>query len=464
MRRTSLLAASLSVASALACGSPPPPASAKPAASAPAASGAGAPRADAQANRVVQAALERVAKLRELAAVGPVRGKYVSRAEMVEYVRRQLRTEIPPEVVTASGELLFALDTVGERFDYEQSLLALMGSQLAGYYDPEDETMYLAEDLGGAERRATLAHELVHALQDQHYDLGALVKWHDDASDSQGAVHCLAEGDATSAMMDELLADRGMKAIDLSSSAFGLEARAMTELMPDIAEVPSILKRSIVAPYIDGIELVHFLRRRAGWAAVDAVWKNPPATTEQVLHPEKLLKREAAENVPIPPPPPGGPSKLTYHDVLGEQSIELLFEEWMPRAKAVAAATGWAGDRLGAYVEGRRWAALWRIRYDDEAAAVRGLEAFARGLLRPELDTVASASAARDFVPAATAEAEARPGRLCRERTQRGPFAVQRRGRDIAVVVGPYRRAESHAVSDGRCAQALAWAAAGLGQ
>jgi hypothetical protein len=182
-----------------------------------------------------------------------------------------------------------------------------------------------------------------------------------------------------------------------------------------------------------------------------------------VLHPEKLLKREAAENIPIPPPPPGGPSKLTYHDVLGEQSIELLFEEWMPRSKAVDAAAGWAGDRLGAYVDGRRWAALWHIRYDDEARASRGLEAFARGLLRPELDTVASPSAARDFVPAATAAAETRGGRLCRERTQRGPFAAVRRGRDIAIAVGPYRRAESHAVSDGRCAQALAWATASLG-
>jgi hypothetical protein len=178
-----------------------------------------------------------------------------------------------------------------------------------------------------------------------------------------------------------------------------------------------------------------------------------------VLHPEKLLAREPPESVPIPGPPPRGPTKLTYHDVLGEQSLRLLFEEWMPRNKAVDAAAGWAGDRLAAYVDGGRWAAAWHIRYDDEPAAARALEAFARGVLRTE---AVAAVTSRVAVGPADAAREARSGRLCRERALRGPFAAARRGRDIAVAVGPFRRSSAGASSDGQCPQALAWTAAML--
>src|SRR6185436_3813647 len=94
---------------------------------------------------------------------------------------------------------------------------------------------------------------------------------------------------------------------------------------------PPIIVRSVMAPYSDGIELVHWARRRGGWAAVDELWRNPPTTSEQMLHPEKLLAREPAEPIGVPVAPPAGPSAVLYHDVMGEQSVRLMFEEWLPR-------------------------------------------------------------------------------------------------------------------------------------
>jgi hypothetical protein len=407
-------------------------------------------------DRVVGRALAVVSGLRELPAKKPVQGQLIERQAMLDYVRRQLKKEIPPAVLRASEELLYAFGTVSASFDYERNLLKMMGSQLAGYYDTDDETMYLAADLGEAERRATLSHELVHALQDQHYDLGALVEWKEDASDVQGAIHALAEGDATSAMMDELLSDRGLRAVDVPDKLLSAEARGSIELLPELADVPMILKRSLVAPYADGLELVHHLRRRGGWAAVDAVWKKPLGSTEQLLHPTKLEAREPPETVPIPAAGAQGPTKLAYHDVLGEQSLRILFEEWMPRAAAVSAASDWAGDRIAVYSDGGdRHAVAWRVRYDNERAALRGLEAFATGALR---------SGASDTTAARDAGLASRAGKVCRDRPEHGPFAAVRRARDVAVVLGPYRRRGQAVTGDGSCSVALVWAQVVAGQ
>jgi hypothetical protein len=409
---------------------------------------------ESDADRVVAEALITVSRRRQLPAKGPVRGKTVDRDEMVERVRQEMRREVPAPIIAAQSELLFGLGTVPKDFDYEKSLMELMGAQLAGFYEPEEKTMFLARDLPPLEQDATLAHELVHALQDQHYDLKRLIGYRDDASDEQGAIHALAEGDATSAMMDHMLAPRGMSALDLSEEMFGIEARGSVEMTPGAANVPSILKRSVIAPYVDGVAFVNWARRSGGWEHVDQVWARPPVTTEQLLHVEKYVKHEPAEPIAVPSALPKGPKDVSYHDILGEESVAILFEEWMPRRVAVEAAAGWAGDRIAVFEEGKRHALAWHVRYDDEASAARGLEAFARGVLRPE------GAKPTEWVDPKKARAAAKTGSSCQKRPGAGPFAVFRKGRDIALVAGPWEREKGVPRAAGDCAAALGWAKA----
>lgn len=432
---------------------PVPPATSPPEAPPPAPIAIAEPTPEAQeadADAIVARVLVEVARLRELAVKGKVKGETVGRQQMVEQVRQQIRREIPAPVMLAQNDLLFALGVVPASFDYEKSVLELMGTQLAGFYEPRSKTMYLAEDLVGMERHATLAHELVHALQDQHYDLGAKIKFKEDATDAQSAVHALAEGDATSAMLDQMLMARGMKATDLSDSMISLEARGGIEMAPDAAGVPSLLKRSVVSPYVDGVELVHWARRRGGWAAVDAIWRKPPVSTEQLLHPDKYLAGEAPEVIALPVAPKKGPNTVIYRDVLGEQSVRIVLEEWMPRRSAVEAAAGWAGDRIAVFRDGERAAMAWRLRWDDEKGAQRGATAFARGVLARKGEVVSGETAARELSG----------GHLCRERRDAGPFAVLRQARDVVLVAGPFRRSGATAHSDAGCGAAVAWARA----
>ncbi len=419
----------------------------------------GAPtmRPDATAEATVARALSYVSRLRELDATEPVKGRVITRDEMVSRVEHSLDTEIPPAVVKASGEILFALGTVPASFDYRLGLLQVMRSELLGFYEPHEKTMFIGADVRGQELDATLWHELVHALQDQHYGLEKLLDFQDDAGDWQGAVHALAEGDATSAMLDALFADKHVRAPDLPDKMMNLQNALSAG---SVEGVPAIIKRSVVAPYLDGLSFVNALRRRGGWPAVTAAWQRLPASTEQVLHLDKYDAHEAPEPLPPLVASSSAPTQAVYSDVYGEQTLRILFEEWMPGRAAREAASGWAGDRLTSYSDGDRTSVAWRIRYDNEAAALNGLHAFARGVLAPEDQTTDASGRLSEFVSAADAERATRTGHVCRERHTRGPFAVLRHGRELGVILGPFRRNSQSAVSEGQCSAALGWAAA----
>jgi hypothetical protein len=433
---------------------PPPPAapSASAAKSAEPASSQ-EPPTDEEAKRVVELALSHVAEVRKLTPKHPVKGVVISRDALLERIKKDLLVDLDADLIEGTRELLFALNLTAADFDYFENLLLLYGTQLAGFYDPEAKEMVLLDDLGVEAQEATLWHELVHALQDQHYDLRKLTKWAPDRGDAVSAAQSFAEGDAMSAMMDVMLLPRGQRALDMSETLIA-QSMAAIEALPEVRDVPSILKRSIVAPYTDGLSFTHALRREGDWNRVDRAWGAPPETTEQLLHPEKYRANEAAERISLPPAPPSGPTTVRYRDVLGEQTVRLVLEEWVPLETARKAASGWAGDRVAVFADGDRRAVAIALRYDDEASARRALEAVARGALAEPLE---NPTRARSATVDAGAKA-ARAGRFCGERELRGPFAVVRVGRDLGVTLGPYTRDKATTRSASDCAKALAWA------
>lgn len=439
------------------CGAAPQPPSSPPKAAEPAVSpGPPAPRGEAEeptdgdgldaaeAARKVAAMLARVADARSLPAKRAVASHVLARGALLHKIREHVDREIPPDVIRGQGEVLVALGLVPPDFDYLAGTFRLLESQLAGFYEPSDEAMYLADDLGDRATEATLAHELVHALQDQYYALGPKLAYRDDANDAESAVQGLAEGDATSAMMDVLLAEAGRKATDVPDRVFTVEVEASIAVAPETAKIPRVLRSSLVAPYVDGVLFVHALRRRGGWAAVDAAWRSPPETTEQLLHLDKYDAHERPVALPEPPPPDREAWKVAYDDVFGEQGLRIALEDWVPKRTAAVAAAGWAGDRATLVRRGPEgsptYALLWHLRFDK---ASRGdPDGEAREAFRAIAGTVHPGGATR----------------VCVDRPGLGPRAVVRVGRDVIVASGPYRHEGATVTPDGDCAHTLRWA------
>lgn len=381
-------------------------------------------------NAEVQAMLSRVSAARGLPVRRQVTTRILDRDRILDRIRKKVEAEIPMDVLEHQGEVLAAYGLVPPEYDYVDGAYRLIQGRIAGYYDPADDSMVLVDDLDEENAVQTLAHELVHALQDQAFGIDAMIKYRPGAGDEIAAAHSLIEGDATSAMFEVVLGS----AFDVSDGALRTILTA-SSAMSEVGSTPKVLQASLNAPYVDGFAFVQELRRRGGWSTVDGAFKDPPRSTEQLLHVEKFAAREPP--IPIPPmavTPLGGDFRPVLDDVVGEQGLRITLEDWTSRAEALRAAAGWGGDR---YVVARR----------DGANG----PTFAVGwLLR--LDSTADASEVTRIL-------ERRHGKRCSVRAQLGPFAWRARGKDIAFVGGPYERRAKGATPTpaGSCDQALRW-------
>jgi hypothetical protein len=390
--------------------------------------------------------LRRVVEARQLTALSPVTSKVLSREDLLARVKKHSDEDVPKNIARAQEEVLVALGMVPVGYDEEKGLQQLLGAQLAGYYEPADKSMYLARDLAHDDMDATLAHELVHALQDQHYDLGPKLAFRENSGDAPTALHALAEGDATSAMFDVMASERGVTALDLPEDLMIKAMKTQARLSPGTASVPGLLKSALIAPYIDGLRFVHALRRRGGWAAVDAAWKNPPVTTEQLLHPKRYLAHEPALSVPSPPlDAPGGAFSSIFVDTMGEQTLRLILEQWVSDQDARDAAEGWGGDQLALLsrsgTQGEEHLVTWRLRFDGKpSSCTDAREAFVQ--------------LSRGIQPSGSGPTG---DLVCRDREDLGPVAAALRGCDVLIVAGPYRQPITAPHPAATCQQLATW-------
>lgn len=376
--------------------------------------------------------LARVSKVRGLPVREKVNLRTLDRATIGQMLRKKAEDELPPAVLVNQTETMVALGLVKADYDATAGMFQMLGASIAGFYEPADRTMYLVKDLSKMERDTTLAHELVHALQDQHYALGPLLAYRPDADELLAAGHALAEGDATAAMVDVASNGKATLPIDMFEQEM---RRSIEQMAPD---VPVVLRESLIAPYVDGYTFVQALRARGGYPAVDAVWKSLPTTTEQLLHIDKYDAHEAAITVADPSFDALADSKKSrsfkpiLKQVLGEQGLRIVLQSWSDVASAVIGAAGWGGDRC-VLAEGQGSAA--------------GERALACSFV---FDTEQDAKeAAKLFKGQAHGDCLARP--------DTGPFAWAQKKRDVALVVGPYLRTEKTVKSTGTCQEAKRW-------
>jgi hypothetical protein len=408
------------------------------------------PKIETREQRLIARMLERVSHVRGLKPKRAVPGLMLDRSALIARVKAHVDREVPHDAIFNEGLVQQLLGFIPTRFDYEGATYALLEAQLAGFYEPADGTMYMAADLDDENTYATLAHELVHALQDQYWNLAPHSKYVAGEDDRSGAFSALAEGDATSAMADVLIgqARPGGTALEMPDELFveqvigGMSGGAT-------ANAPHVMRMGLVAPYIDGTLFVHALRRKGGWEAVNRAWDRPPETTEQILHVDKWDSHEPALPVEAPPFETLGPGWSNAEaDTYGELGVRLTLGEWLGAGRAGSLAAGWGGDRGVLVKKGDAYAFAWRVRYDD--ASPKAADAYA-------------SRAFSELVPAIEKLAHGRPakqpgGVVCIERAELGPLLIGRHGRDIIVIAGPATVSPKAWASAGHCTQSRKWA------
>jgi hypothetical protein len=179
-----------------------------------------------------------------------------------------------------------------------------------------------------------------------HFDLLALTKMHKGRSDLDTAKTFLVEGDAQASYLAWMTGNEGIGSI--GDDLLDTQADVALQIGDGMGIPHPTLARMLQMPYTDGTRSVIQLARRDGWAAVDALYKNLPTTSEQMLHLDKLDEREPAIGVTIDSQKllgvvPG--YRITWEDELGEASLLAMLADVVSPSRARTAAAGWGGDR-----------------------------------------------------------------------------------------------------------------------
>ncbi len=323
-----------------------PPATAQPATTAP---------SDAS----VEAVFRRLATVKGMPGAGAAPPLAVrSRQETRRFIDAELARRYAPARLEAERKSMVAWGVIPPDYDLRRLFVDLMEEQIAAYYDPHSKTMVVGDWLGPAERDAALLHELVHALQDRQISVDAFLTPVQGEGDRVLARQALIEGEAVGVMLDVMLSASGADLASLPDVNAIRGQIVAGSLGPVIQRAPAFLRDLLLFPYVEGLRFVHAWRKRNPWSAAASLYRDPPRSSAQILHPEQYLdtRRDPAV-VALPELAallPGFTSVI--EDELGEFGLGAVLGLHLGDAAARHAAAGWRGDRFRVWEAGGRFA------------------------------------------------------------------------------------------------------------
>jgi hypothetical protein len=327
----------------------------------------------------VDAVVASVPAVRELEPTRDVPYEFITREQFQEDLVELNDAEVPADVRRAEERLYKRLGLLAEDADLDALVQELYGAQVLAYYQPENGHFYLigGDRPFGATDKLVVAHEYTHALQDQHFNLNDTISDYTQG-DAQLAELAVIEGDAT--LTSQLWTTDNLD--------FGDLLQLLLEGFSQLDEAsldgfPLVLRRQLEFPYTEGFVFATALHDEGGFAAVNDALITPPASTEQILHPEKYSAGEMPAAVPAPDllDQLGPDWHVAYEQTLGELGMQIIAAggevpvgaipgipvEW-PHAEAAA---GWGGDRLVMYESSDgHWRIEWTSVWDSAADAM----------------------------------------------------------------------------------------------
>lgn len=310
---------------------------------------AASPVSDRDMRAVTDGLLVEVGALRKIAPRGALERRLVTREAARAERDQAVAAAIGPEAA-ARARLWERLGLLPPGADVARLATALLDAAPTASYDPTRRRLSVPDWIPLVDQRTALAHAIGHALADQRFGLRELLQ-----IDAEGRHHL--DGDAERARVALVEGDASVAAFELADArgAFG-GGHARPALAAAIAQAPidgapAWIRANADFVHADGFAFVARVRAREPWKAVDALWAAPPASSEQILHPEKY----DAHDLPVAVEPPKlGALVEAWHveasDVLGELGVRTWLAAAVPAEIAERAAAGWGGDRATLFV------------------------------------------------------------------------------------------------------------------
>jgi hypothetical protein len=299
---------------------------------------------------------------------------FKGRAFFWDYMTRQMEKAYPPEKKKDFEKAYTLLGLLPPGTDIIKTYLDSFLKVVQGVYDPETKTLYIADWAPWGDQESTLAHELTHALQDQHFDLTAyMAKGANLSTDEQYARASVMEGQAVAIALNLSLEDKGTdftKVVNIAQwvglnhmlRAEGERAFGRRNAFNDVAQFPYIYGATFLQSYV----------RAFGWEGMKALFEKPPSSTHQILHPGEFIpKRRDPLKIMIgdlSKGPLSGYSKI-WENTLGEYGLTALLGGFGIGGEGAKALGGWKGDQFQVYGRKEELVLVGFLHFRDEGQA-----------------------------------------------------------------------------------------------
>lgn len=301
-----------------------------------------------------------------------VKRQMTTRAEVEKYLVEKFNDDEGAKRMQRSEIVLKKFGLLDRDFDLRPFLLILLKEQIEAYYDPKTKTVNLLDWIAVDEQKSVLAHELTHALQDQHLDLD---KWSDQTpSDvsrnaSEDSDHlakdefdtardAVTEGQATAVMFDELLKPMGRSLIKDPEIVDTIKHdMAGSENSPVMARAPLLLSESMLFPYREGLSFEQDLWMDRGQAAAfTGALDRPPSSTWEIMNPREYEKGRVPSIPYLPDIHPLVDATYRAYDIgqVGQLDVHILTSLFGGDSAARDLTPAWDG---GIYWAGQRLSA-----------------------------------------------------------------------------------------------------------
>jgi hypothetical protein len=301
-----------------------------------------------------------------------VKRKLTSRTAVESYLKEKFEEDESAKRLQRGEIVLKKFGMLDRDFNLKPFLLALLKEQIEAYYDSKAKTVFMLDWVDIDEQKPVLAHELTHALQDQHADLE---KWNDQTPNDvsmnaqQDSDHlakdeldtareAVAEGQATAVMMDYILKPMGKSLVkDPEVMGFVKQQMSATESSPVLARAPLMLSESLLFPYREGLSFEQDLWMDKGQTAAFAgALDRPPTSSWEIINPREYEKKHLPAVPLLPDIHPVVDRVYKPYDIgqMGQLDLHILAEVFggdnaaRDLTPAWDGGVYWAGQRLSA--------------------------------------------------------------------------------------------------------------------
>lgn len=280
-------------------------------------------------------------------------------------VNATLEEDLDEEEVAGQEAMFTLLGMLDESYDLYQLLVDLYTEQVAGFYDTEAKELVVPASVDGITplQEVVIAHELTHALTDQHFDVTDEYTRRVDEGvvDDASAMLALLEGDATYQQFLHL------ESLDpAEAAAAALEALAADSSV--LRSAPMWIQRDLSFPYEQGLVFAGALIADGGLKRVDEAYQEPPVSTEQILDPNKYFRGELPMPIDALTVDLAG-WEMFDEATMGEWGVRLLLMETLAPGDLVQVAAGWGNDTYRVFLKGPDTAFAWSYVAETEEDA-----------------------------------------------------------------------------------------------